>query len=284
MRCRSLQALLALGCALSFAQRAAADAADLSPDARHLALGAELSYFGTTEDASSLYVLVPRAAAQYAFDSRWSVAADWGLITIDSVPDQGSAETVARSGNPSLLGLLRGELSGVRYRVGLGGTVPVAGINRAGQGRLQHAAFNDAQGLDGLWDVWLWAPSRMAALGFGQLELDLHPEIQLQVEAAPALLIPVYDEFGSAPVEVFIPTAVSLGSHKGPFRFGLRLQAVLMPTNNVDKLQLALEPWLRLLLGGGFVEARYTGNVDEPLAGERGPRIWGFHLGAGASL
>jgi hypothetical protein len=284
MRCRRLRALFPLCGALLLAARAAADAADLSPEAGQLALGAELSYFGTSEDASKLYVLVPRAAAQYAFDQHWSVAADWGLIAIDSVPDQGAAESVARSGNPSLLGLLRGKLGGVPYRVGLGGTVPIAGINRAGQGRLQHVAFNDAQGLDGLWDVWLWAPSRIAALSFGQLDFDLHPQLQLQVEVAPALLIPVYDEFGSAPADVFVPTAVSFSTHKGPLRLGLRVQAVLMPTNNVDKLQLALEPWLRLTLGSGFLEARYTANVDEPLAGERGAQIWGFHLGGGASL
>jgi hypothetical protein len=189
-----------------------------------------------------------------------------------------------RSGNPALFGLLRGQLGDTRYRLGLGGTVPVAGIDRAGQGRLQHVAFNDAQALDGLWDVWLWAPSRMAAIALGQLSIDLHPDLQLELKLSPALLIPVFDAFGHDPVDVFVPMAIGFSSHKGPVRFGLRLQAVAMPTNNVDALQLALVPWLRVLLGNAFLEARYTGNVDEPLAGERGPRIWGLQLAAGGAL
>ena len=261
-----------------------AEAADLSPGPRQIAVGGELGYFGTSQDASDSYLLVPRAGAQYAFDERWSVAADYGLIALDSVPDHGSAESVVRSGNPSLLGLLRGKLGSARYRVGLGGAVPVAGIDRAGQGRLQHAAFNYAQGSNGLWDVWLWAPSRAAILAYGKLELEPDPEVQLELELAPAMLIPVYAAWGRNHVDVFVPTAVSVGSKKGPVGFGLRLQAVVMPTNNVDALQLALVPWLRVHLGRSFIEARYTGNVDEPLAGERGPRVWGIQLGAGGVL
>jgi hypothetical protein len=257
---------------------------DLSPAPRHLAIAGELGYFGTAEDASSVYVLVPRASLHFAFDERWSIAGDWGVIAIDSVPEHGTADQVLRSGNPSVFGLLSGAHGELRYRVAIGATVPLAGIDRAGQGRLQHVAFNDAQAIDGLWNVWLWAPSRAAAIAFGRIDLPLHPDLALELVASPALLIPVFGAYGHEATTVFIPTALGFNSHKGPFRFGLRLQAVFMPSNNVDKLQLALVPWLRLLLGSAFVEARYVGNLDEPLAGERGPRIWGLHLAGGGSL
>jgi hypothetical protein len=284
MRPNNLRAWVLACSAWLFGSHALAQAIEVPLTARHVTVAGELGYFGTSEDASNVYLLVPRVAAEYAWNERFSIAADWGVIMIDSVPDQGAAERVFRSGNPSLFGLLRGQLGDVRYRLGVGASVPVAGINRDAQGRLQHAAYNDAQAIDGLWDVWLWAPSRMATIATGQLAIDLHPELELELRLSPALLIPVFDAFGQDPLSVFIPMAVGLGSHKGPVRFGVRLQAVAMPSNNVDAMQLALVPWLRVLLGSAFIEARYTGNLDEPLAGERGPRIWGFHLGAGGTL
>jgi hypothetical protein len=75
-----------------------------------------------------------------------------------------------------------------------------------------------------------------------------------------------------------------LSTNKGPLQFGLRLQAVFMPADDPDALQLSLVPRMRLTLDQSFIEARYTANLDEPLAGERGPHIWGLHLAAGGSL
>ena len=57
-----------------------------------------------------------------------------------------------------------------------------------------------------------------------------------------------------------------------------------MPADDPDTLQLSLEPQLRFTLGNTFVEVRYTANLDEPLAGERGPRVWGLHLAGGGAL
>ncbi len=264
--------------------RAQAQAVQLPVEPWHLSLAGELGYFATTEDNSSLHVPTLRASAQYAFGPRYSLAADFGIIGIDSNPEQGPSEDLLRLGNPTLFGLLRGTWLGMRYRVGLGGTVPIARIDSAGQGRLQHTAFNYAQGMDGLWEVWLYAPERAAAIAYGRVELDLDPELRLELAAAPAVLFPAYEAYRRDPVSVFVPTLLGLGSHKGPCRFGLRLKAVVMPTNGLDMLQLSLEPWLRVELGRAFLEARYTGNVDEPLAGARGPHVWGLHLAGGGVL
>jgi hypothetical protein len=276
-----------LGCAcfwLALGSLARAQAVTLPVEPRHLTLAGELGYFSTTEDSSSLHVLAPRISGQYAFDARYSLAADLGGIGLASSPDQGKGETVLRPGNPTVLGVMRGAWGRTEYRVGLGGAAPLARIDSAGQGRLQHAAFNYAAGLDGLWELWLWAPARAAVVSYGRLELALHPEIRLELAAAPALFIPVYEAFGRDHVDLFIPMLVGLGTKRGPVHLGLRLKAVLMPTSGFDALQLALEPWLRVMLGNGFLEARYTGNVDEPLAGVRGPRVWGLHLGGGGML
>jgi hypothetical protein len=261
-----------------------AEAADLSPPPRHFALGGEVGYFRDDQGASSLQIVAPRIALQYAFDERWSIAGDYGVVIVDSSPDHGAGEIAVRSGNPTLLGLLRGELGSVRYRVGFGGAAPLAYIDREGEGRLQHAAYNIVPALDGLWDVWLWAASRGALLGFGQAALRLNRWAEAEFEVAPALMIPARDAYAfGEPVELFVPTALGLAFTAGALTPGLRMQAVFL-TAGTDALQLSVEPWLRWRLGGGFLELRYTWNVGEPLAGERGPGSWGLHLGGGGVL
>jgi hypothetical protein len=263
---------------------ARADAVDLSPPAGRLALAGQLSYFGDDQGASTLQLVAPRVALHYAFDERWSIAADYGVVVIGSIPDQGPGETAVRSGNPIVLGILRGELGSVRYRVGFGGAAPLAVIDRESDGRLQHAAYNIVPALDGLWDVALWAASRGAVLGFGQAALCLNAWAEAEFETAPALMIPARDAYVLGdPVELFVPTALGVALTVGPVTPGFRVQAVFL-TAGSDALQLSIEPWLRWSLGGGFLELRYTLNVGEPVAGERGPGGWGLHLGGGGVL
>jgi hypothetical protein len=283
---RSTVAVWSVGWALvlGVAGLARAEAVDLSPPAGRVALAGQVSYFRDDQGASNLQLVVPRIALHYAFDERWSIAGDYGMVVIDSSPDRGSSETAVRSGNPTVFGLLRGQLGSVRYRVGFGGAAPLAVIDREEDGRLQHAAYNIAPALDGLWDVWLWAASRGALLGLGQAALRLTAWAEAEFEIAPALMLPARDAYAyGEPVELFVPTALGLALSVGPVTSGLRLQAVFL-TAGTDALQLSLEPSLRWRLGGGFLELRYTWNVGEPLAGDRGPGSWGLHLAGGGVL
>lgn len=286
MRVRQNFFAIALLAFLLTASSAHAEAADLTPAGPgRFALGGELGYFSQDRGQDALHVFAPRLAAHYAVDARWSIAFDFGVVMLAQSVETGTGDDFAFGlGNPTGLLLYRGELGALRYRVGLGGAAPVARIDRDGSGRLRRTAYNGAQALSGLWDVWLFAPARGAVLGFGKLEGDLHPEAQFELEVAPALMIPAYEAFGSDSLETFLPAALTLSTAKGPVRFGLRFQAVLMPASEPDALQLALEPQLKVDLGSAFVEARYTANLDEPLGGERGPRIWGLHLAAGGAL
>ena len=275
-----------LVCSLLVASDVRADAADLAPAGpRRFALGGEIGYFTADQGASNLYLLAPQLFGRYALDARWSIAADFGVVGVLQSPDAGPGEQVAvRPGNPAAFLLWQVEHAVTRCQLGLGGAAPLAVVERDASGRLQRSAYDYAQALSGLWDVWAWAPSRGAIVAYGKLEHDLHPEARFELELAPALLIPARDAFTRDSVDVFLPTAIDFSSHKGPVRFGLRLQAVLMPTAEPDALQLALEPHVRVDFGGAFAEARYTANLDEPLAGARGPRSWGLHIGGGGAL
>ena len=259
---------------------------DLTPAGpKRLALGGELGYFGDDQGPASLVVLAPRVSAHYALDARWSIAGDFGVVLTSQNVEHGEGDELAFGlGNPTVFALYRGELGELHYRIGLGGAAPLARIDRDGSGRLSRTGYSYAQALTGLWDVWVYAPARGAVIGYAKLEGDLHPEMQFEVETAPALMIPAWEAFGDDPLQVFLPLALTLSTAKGPFRFGLRMQAVFMPADDPDALQLSLEPQLRFMLGKRFVELRYTANLDEPLAGERGPRIWGLHLAGGGAL
>jgi hypothetical protein len=266
--------------------RARAEGVDLTPSGpKHLALGGDLGYFADDQGTTSVFVLAPRIAGHYALNQRWSIAGDFGVVITSQNVDSGEGDEVAFGlGNPTAFALYRGELGALRYRVGLGGAAPLARIDRDGSGRLSRLGYSDAQAQTGLWDVWIYAPARGAVIGYGKLEGDLHPELQFEVEGAPALMIPAWEAFGDDPVQVFLPLALTLSTAKGPVRFGLRGQAVFMPADDPDALQLSLEPQLRVTIKQSYIEVRYTANLDEPLAGERGPRVWGFHLAAGGSL
>jgi hypothetical protein len=140
------------------------------------------------------------------------------------------------------------------------------------------------QGMHGLWDAALWAPSRGAVIARSELELDVDPEVQLEFAFAPTLIIPAREQFDRDTVDVLLPFAVGASTRGSFLRVGLRLQAVAMPNNAPDLLQLSIEPWLRVHHRSAFLELRYTGNLDEPLGGQRGPRVWGLHVSGGGVL
>jgi hypothetical protein len=278
--------VVALTWAFGVGARAHAEGVDLVPGGpEQLAIGGEIGYFTDHQTASTLHVIAPRLAAHYAIDDRWSIAGDFGLVLLAQNPDAGEGDELGvRPGNPTAFLLLRGFLGRAHYHVGIGGAAPLAVIERDGSGRVHRSAYNHAQALSGLWDPWVWAPSRGAVIAYGKLEYDLHAEVRLELELAPVLMIPAREAYLRDSVQALFPTALDLSTHKGPLQLGLRFQAVFMPADDPDALQLSLEPRVRLMLDRGFVEARYTANLDEPLAGERGPRIWGLHLAAGGSL
>jgi hypothetical protein len=287
---RGLRVWLARGFALAFVASVfapcmvMAQSHALEPRAGRVSLGGEAGYFTRGEATARLHVTTLRVFGEYAFDARWSLAADFGVVAITSSPQRGDAERALRPGNPTVLGFLRGALGAFDYKLGFGGAAPLAVIEREGAGRLHHTAYNWVQAMTGLRDLWRWAPSRGAVVGLARAGTWLAADLRVEGEVAPALLIPARDAFAYGdPLELFVPLAGTAAYRVGPWTPGLRLQAVLM-TSGTDPLQLSFEPWVRLAFGGGFVELRYNRSVGEPLSGERGPGSWGLHLIGGGTL
>lgn len=249
-----------------------------------MSLHGDLAYFHDSEPRESLDTLALRLDGEYALDARWSIVMRWGALTLDSNPDQGDGDFVLCFGNPAVLAYRRGDWNGMHYRLGAGGAAPLAVASKQETGRLRRTAYNTAAGMSGLWDLWLWAPSRGALMFDGELDIHVLDKSWLLLEVEPALYIPARDLFLDVPYELLLPFAATFGPRYRYAAVGMRVQAVVMPTNEADKLAFSLGPWLRVAIGCGFVEASYIANIGEPVAGARGPGIWGLHLGGGGTL
>jgi hypothetical protein len=254
---------------------------ELSLAPQSLALRGSLGYFSIAEPGMSLNVSTLRASADYAFDARWSIAADLGLVLLESSPHAGSSDLALRPANPTLWGYYRAALFEGSYRLGLGGAAPLATLDDDGNARLQRAALNYASGMNGLWELWLWATDRGAVILRAELEERLVDKTWVLLAFTPALMLPARSAFGDHEADLLLPIAASLGARHRVMWFGLRGQAVFMPTVEPDGLQLALGPWARVVSGSLFFELLVLGNVDEPLAGARGLGVWGLHLSVG---
>lgn len=270
--------------ALLCADGAHAQLAEPELKSERFSLAGGLGYFNDSQAASTLDVATWRIAGAYAFDERFALAVDAGWVILGSSPERGDGDLAWRPGNPAVLGLVRGQWGTAYYQLGVGGTVPLSTIDRDAGGRLQHAALNHASGMSGLWEAWLWAPDRSALLLRARLDAPVVDKTWLSVRVEPTLFIPARSAWGREEVDVFLPVSFSLGARHRFVWFGAFAQAVLMPTRDPDGDQLAAGPWLRVVLGSAFVQARALINLDEPLAGTRGPGIWGLHLEAGGTL
>ena len=276
--------LLLLLAASGTAAIAQAQAVPTEPVVKHLSLRGSLGYFHDSATRESLDTTALRGDAEYAFDERWSMVGRAGLLALASAPESGDGDFILCFGNPAVLFYLRGEWQGMRYRLGAGGAGPLAVASQTDNGRLRRTAYNNAAGMSGLWDVWLWSPGRGSLLFDAQLDLRLVEKTWVLLELEPALYIPARDLFLDVPVELRLPAAVTIGPRFQSVWVGMRFQAVLSPANEVDSLQLSLGPWLRVAVGCGFVEASYIANAGEPMAGARGPGNWGVHVGGGGTL
>lgn len=256
------------------------------PKPRHAVEG-ELSYFSKNEANASIDLLLVQLGGRYVLDHSFSLTGTLGIATLVSTPRTGDGDVVWRPSNPEVMGYYAVPLSPslpMRLTLGVGVAGPVATITRGPDARLYRATLSYAQAMDGLSRMWRWAANRTTAITSAVLDVDAHPELLLSFEVKPALLIPSREEFLHEKLDLVVPTAIGASTGNDLIRGGARLRAVLLPTFDIDQAQLSIEPFALLHIGGVLAEARYTLNLDEPVAGKRGPQAWGLHLRVGAEL
>lgn len=250
------------------------------------AIEGALSYYDNDDGPSSLTLVLVELAGRYVLSPRYALTGYIGMALLASSPDDASVDHAFRPSNPELMLWYVSPLSepGLSVRIGAGLTGPLTWISRGDDARLHRAALANAAGLDGLRRMWRWAPSRTSLIAAAELDVAVDPQLLLHAELWSALLIPSRDEFLQERIGLVIPVMVAPIGRWGPVHAGPRLNAVLMPTQNLDAVQFSVEPFFALHVARAFVEVAVTVNIDEPLSGPRGPDVWALHLRGGGEL
>jgi hypothetical protein len=251
-------------------------------------VAAELGFAATSLDGYTGYWISPLLSGWFRLERTIAIEAEWGSVALLASPDPDSNRSGIGAGNPYLGFYSVRQHGPTVLRVGVGMTIPVATIS--GDSRI--ADWNTYQGamaMRGMWRWWLWVPdslslaipvswdSEIAGRWLWGGEGALAATVILPKPARSTVFL--RDEPRTA--DLLIPLELYAGYRTGKLVAGGRLQAVFVATGETE-LQLSLSPYGKLELGQGFLEARFTANIDRPLgfAFEKG-RFWGIHLGGG---
>jgi hypothetical protein len=181
-------------------------------------------------------------------------------------------------GQAMLSGFYRTHFDTWHVRAGLGITAPLAHQPLEMDGRLYAFLFNQTMAMNGMWNLWLWTPDRMAVPVSARADYSLAGGYVLAAEGAIAPVIGVRngatgtDVLGQLALEARLP----LGTR---FELCPRLQTVLLPKTSVDRLQSAFELRGAVKTEHGRYFAGVLFNLDQPLGIFSGLNRWGFHLG-----
>jgi hypothetical protein len=235
--------------------------------------GADLGTTSEGETNATTVVLAPLLDANLIVHPAVAFDLAWGFIW--AIDGQGST---GRVGNPMLSGTYRLNFAEWRLRASVGATAPLASYPLGPDGRLYAFAYNQTAGIWGLWNAWLWTPNRMAIPVGVRVDRMFGSEGSLRAELGVA---PVFGVRGDASGnDTFMQFAVEGGLPVGEhFELRPRLQIVVLPSDSVDRSQMALGV-------RGVVKTRYGDyfggllvNLDKPYGIFGGLERWGLHLG-----
>jgi hypothetical protein len=238
--------------------------------------GATLGTTAESEPGSTSVVFSPLLEGAYEAFPDVLLDLTWGFGWL--VDNEGIGESTARAGNPMLSGFYRTHFDTWHVRAGLGITAPLAHQPLEMDGRLYAFLFNQTMAMNGMWNLWLWTPDRMAVPVSARADYSLAGGYVLAAEGAIAPVIGVRngatgtDVLGQLALEARLP----LGTR---FELCPRLQTVLLPKTSVDRLQSAFELRGAVKTEHGRYFAGVLFNLDQPLGIFSGLNRWGFHLG-----
>jgi hypothetical protein len=142
-------------------------------------------------------------------------------------------------------------------------------------------AIIGALGVRGQHELGLWAPERFSIVTPSRVEFG--NDFVVSADFALGLHLSTGDE--DSEISVQLDPGVGYYVSRDAL-LGVRLPIAAVPTaGSGDNAQIALEPFIRVGLGAGFLNLRFTMNLDEPggFAFDEG-KIWGLHVGAGGSF
>jgi hypothetical protein len=247
--------------------------AAIQEDTPAFTFGAELGTTTVGEPNATTVVLAPILDVGLIVHPALALDVAWGFIW--AIDGQGST---GRVGNPMLSGTYRLNVAEWRLRGSIGATAPLASYALGPDGRLYAFDYNQTVGIWGMWNAWLWTPNRMAIPVGVRVDRLFATGESLRAELGVA---PVFGVRGDASgngtfVQGALEGGLSIGSR---FELRPRVQIVVLPSDSVDRSQMALG--LR-----GVLKTRYGDyfggllvNLDKPYGIFGGLERWGLHLG-----
>jgi hypothetical protein len=264
-----------------------------APAGPRLELAGELGFAVSDIEGATGYWLSPLLGGWLRVEDTIAISVDWGFVSLSTSPDP----TPAGSGSVVGLGNPFVGVHSVRHheptelRVGVGMSVPVASLSGTDR-EAAWDAYYGAMAMRGMWEWWLWVPDSMTlavpvewdSVLDGKLEWGGSVSLAATVILDKPQRTNVFLREDPRTADLLIPFALYGGYRFGNVALGSHLQNVFVASGKTE-LQLSVSPYLRLTLGDGHLDARFTINVDKPMGfafSDRG--FWGAHLGGGYGL
>ncbi len=261
-------------------------------------ISGELDFFHEGAGMMGFAVLSPAFYGRFRLvDGRHGLDAESGagafVLDLDvkwrGVGLAGNNEGSFRMGNPYVGARAGIDSNAFTARAGVGVTLPVT--NLYDDGSTDFGAYGYGAALHGVWESWLLLPQTFAFVvpvdvQFRTSVFTVGADAAFAVLASVPKMGPSSDPYISLQLGgygAFIPIPL--------LAVGLRFQAVLLSNTggrglgSGDEGYLALVPFARLNLDGGFLEARLYMNLDDPFgfAFDTG-KVWSLSISGGADF
>jgi hypothetical protein len=271
-----------------------------------------LSVFATTEVSLKIgetqqdEVSHPGVFASLVLGGRYE-ALPWLDIAVDLSATKASAdwEDVSGLSTAAASAHAHGTSAGLRWRVGLGITLPLARVGTIrdfpmdfkGDSLVYSATTDDEDTWDysayrraamnrGDWNMWMWAPDWITAFAPARVEHDLTPVLTGAVDAALGTAFAVGDGHQSGDVAIVVQAAVDLAWHKSErTRLGLRVLDVIVFHDDLSPHLTSVEPYVGYRTQSFDLGVRFTlplrdhrhANAMEGRSGFRAYEEWGVN-------
>jgi hypothetical protein len=239
-----------------------------------------IGYTGTVNDERKL-VIAPRFGGAFLLGDRVDLDVEMPLVLANN-EEMGESETRTLVGNPFIGLSLVTDVRGNRFSLGLGGAIPAA--RDKDTDAHDGAIYRYARAARAGREAWLYTPNRAAITLSGAFESKIEHGPAVGFDFALAVMPRAYADTGAAVLSTAQLGVSIAGVINENVRMGGRFDAVQLSSEETERLQFAVVPFLHVSTADGLMFAlELTVNLDDPygLSFEDGG-IFGLSLLAGS--
>lgn len=251
----------------------------------------ELGLFGgKLEGDQRSIALSPLFDLRFQLSYSFLMQVVWGMAYANVDLENAEPDNTFRFGNPYIVFHYQGKKNQFSYRVGIGGTIPVATLpgDIPDQEQVVAAqAYQLAAAIRGNNMFWLWDPHTASIIVPIAFERRKPSGFLWGAYLDTGVLIKLNDKNPRTQKTDFIMQMAAMMGYQATdwLRVGSRFSLVVIPRYQEQKTQLAVEPYLRFGGESAFAAIRLNINIDNPNGFSFDNRqIWGLRIGGGAAF